>query len=92
MPRIAVRSNQTTLVERPARDVVAARSDSGRNCIASGEFHRAADVVHAGAPGNERRMSIDCSVVHATRLIVRVIAWLNQRSAQTVPQILDRIG
>jgi hypothetical protein len=37
-------------------------------------------------------MPIDCSVVNAARLIVRIIAWLNQSSAQTVPQILDRIG
>jgi hypothetical protein len=37
-------------------------------------------------------MAIDGSVVYAARLIVRVIAWLNQSSAQTVPQILDRIG
>jgi hypothetical protein len=37
-------------------------------------------------------MAIDGSVVYAARFIVRVIAWLNQSSAQTFPQIIDCIG
>jgi len=83
---------QKLLWNGPPGNVVAARTDRGRNCIASGELHRAADVVHAGAPGNERRMPIDCFVVHAACVIVRVIAGLNHGATHPVPQNLDLIG
>ncbi len=80
--------NEAVVANSQTSRVMSASADRNQDVVFSGKVYAVNDVRHVRAPRDQARLFVDHRVVNLASLIVILIAWLREGSAQAWLEIL----